>query len=795
MFPTFWIRLLEKMAQSNSGQSGTMIAREAGTIDLDSSGESSSASPPNAMAPPKPQDTDDWLDTKVSMENFALIRVLGKGAYGKVFLVRKIGGHDSGKVYAMKVLKKTRVAQKQKTLEHTLAERKVLERLRGLPFLVNMAYAFQTDTKLHIVMEFVSGGELFTHLCKKKKFDVPAARIILAEIITALENIHKNSVIYRDLKLENILLDEEGHVILTDFEYMSPEIVKRTPDGYNECVDWWSLGVIAFELLTGCSPFTVDGDQNSTQDIAKRILSKKVPFPKTMDDVSRTFIGSLLTKEPIHRLGARGVEEIKKHKFFVGIDWQAIADKKVKPPIKPAITSNVDVHNFAPEFTNQPPFSDGLLGRGTFSVCRKCKRLSDGKTFAVKIVSQRFSYHAMREIRILELLNPHPNIVTIVDSMADPLHYYIVLELLSGGELLHTLRRMKKFTEYQAANIMSQLVSAVSHIHSKGVVHRDLKPENILFEADRPNAKLRLVDFGFARHLPNNSSGPTQLVTPCCGTLAYAAPEVLEIQDELPQYNQQCDLWSLGVILFTMLSGKVPFHAKSINESAADIISRIRVAEFSFEDPVWESVSDSAKDLINGLLTVDPKKRLSLSQLAQHPWLVSLGLGSTKELQTPTILGATSDETFNETINAFITANRDGFHLMDVDTAPLLVKRRGMKRRLEKEKNEASAINMAGGRKQSLAANLNILTSVPEDIEPNSNRRPTTLEIEVVEEGTKIPTPQASLFTDYRDNKPPYLKYSRDDFDVNDQKRHVNGTQVDTTTRSSGESSGSGGSH
>ncbi|KAI1696104.1 protein kinase domain-containing protein [Ditylenchus destructor] len=516
--------------------------------------------------------------------------------------------------------------------------------------------------------------------------------------------------------------------------------------------------------------------------------------------------------------------------------------------------TEVDVHNFAPEFTNQPPLfspadgpanyhgifrgysfvspsvmfatdnvigdeclqenikllpqssdffskyemnitSEGLLGRGTFSVCRKCKRLSDGKTFAVKIVSQRFSYHAMREIRILELLNPHPNIVTIVDSMADPMHYYIVLELLSGGELLHTLRRMRKFTEYQAANIMSQLVSAVSHIHSKGVVHRDLKPENILFEADRPNAKLRLVDFGFARHLPNNSSGPTQLLTPCCGTLAYAAPEVLEIQDELPQYNQQCDLWSLGVILFTMLSGKVPFHAKSINESAADIISRIRVAEFSFEDPVWESVSDSAKDLINGLLTVDPKKRLSLSQLAQHTWLVSLGLGSTRELQTPTILGATSDETFNETINAFITANRDGFHLMDVDTAPLLVKRRGMKRRLEKEKNDASGTNMTGGRKQSLAANLNILTSVPEDIEPNSNRRPTTLEIEVVEEGARIPTPQCSLFTDYRDNKPPYLKYSRDDFDANDQKRHMNGTQADTTTRSSGESSGSGGSH
>lgn len=111
--------------------------------------------------------------------------------------------------------------------------------------------------------------------------------------------------------------------------------------------------------------------------------------------------------------------------------------------------------------------------------------------------------------------------------------------------------------------------------------------------------KIQLVDFGFARLLPN-SKDSCQLATPCCGTLFYAAPEVLEIQDELPQYNQQCDLWSLGVILFTMLSGKVPFRARSNAESAADVISRIRLAEFSFDDPVWDSVNEQAKDLITG---------------------------------------------------------------------------------------------------------------------------------------------------------------------------------------------------
>jgi ribosomal protein S6 kinase alpha-5 len=567
------------------------------------------------------------------------------------------------------------------------------------------------------------------------------------------------------------------------------------------------LGVIAFELLTGCSPFTVEGDQNSSHDIARRILTKKVPFPRTMDETSKNFITQLLEKDPSRRLGAKGVEDIKKHPFFAGINWEHVEQRKLKPPIQPVISSNLDVTNFAPEFTNQVPIfspgeapadfrglfqgysfvspsvifannnvigeecleenikllakdssffskydmdltAKGFLGRGTFSVCRKCRRLSDDKEFAVKIVSQKFAHHALREIRILELVNPHENIVSITEALSDQLHYYIVLELLQGGELLQRLRRMNTFTECQASSIMAQLVSAVTHIHSKGVVHRDLKPENILFESDAANAKLRLVDFGFARLLPNSFEA---LNTPCY-TLAFAAPEVLEMDDELPQYNQQCDLWSLGVILFTMLSGKVPFHAKSTTESANEIIARIRQAEFSFEDRVWDFVSDTAKDLINGLLTVDPKKRLSLAQLARHPWLRNENTAT--ELQTPTVLPSTADETFNETLNAFLSANRDGFHLMDVTTAPLLIKRRGLKRRLEGETN-------GGPTRSEVNRKTSGLSTVPE-VSESTSRRPTTLAINESETNGAEASPNSALFTEYRDTKPPYLKYSRD---------------------------------
>jgi serine/threonine protein kinase len=154
-------------------------------------------------------------------------------AYGKVFLVRKVGGADQGAIYAMKVLRKARVMQKAKTLEHTIAERQVLEHIKNSPFLVNLRYAFQTDAKLHLVMgwlfefsswvnrdsctDYIRGGELFTHLCSRGSFDMPTTRYYIAELVVALEHIHKRGIFYRDLKLENVMIDAEGHLTLTDF--------------------------------------------------------------------------------------------------------------------------------------------------------------------------------------------------------------------------------------------------------------------------------------------------------------------------------------------------------------------------------------------------------------------------------------------------------------------------------------------------------------------------------------------------------------------------------------------------
>ena len=315
------------------------------------------------------------MKEKVGMKDFELLKVLGTGAYGKVFLVRKNGGKDTGKLYAMKVLKKASIVQKAKTTEHIKTERQVLASVRQSPFLVTLYYAFQTDAKLHLILEYVRGGELFTHLFKREHFNESEVRIYIGEITLALEHLHKLGIIYRDIKLENILLDSDGHICLCDFglskefldkdvdkrtysfcgtiEYMAPELIQGDC-GHNFSVDWWSLGVLTYELLTGASPFTVEGEKNVPVDISKRILKSQPPIPRFFSKNAKDLILKLLNKVPTKRLGGvHGASEIKMHPFFEGLNWSDLAAKKVPAPFKPNICNELDTNNFAEEFTKQ----------------------------------------------------------------------------------------------------------------------------------------------------------------------------------------------------------------------------------------------------------------------------------------------------------------------------------------------------------------------------------------------------------------------------------------------------------
>uniref|UniRef100_A0A671LF04 Ribosomal protein S6 kinase n=1 Tax=Sinocyclocheilus anshuiensis TaxID=1608454 RepID=A0A671LF04_9TELE len=720
---------------------------------------------------------------RVGIENFELLKVLGTGAYGKVFLVRKVSGHDSGKLYAMKVLKKATIVQKAKTAEHTRTERQVLEHIRQSPFLVTLHYAFQTDTKLHLILDYVNGGELFTHLVQRVRFKEQEVTLYSGEIVLALEHLHKLGIVYRDLKLENILLDSIGHIVLTDFglskefheveraysicgtiEYMAPEIVAGGESGHDKAVDWWSMGVLMYELLTGGSPFTVDGNENSHSDIAERIMKKDPPFPKDMGPLAKDIIQQLLIKDPKKRLGSgpSGAQNVKSHPFYQKMNWEDLAAKKVPAPFKPVIRDELDVSNFAEEFTEMDPtyspaalpnncdrifqgysfmapsilfkrnavmddpaqlcgrserpgsatvarsammkdspfyinyemdLRENALGEGSFSICRQCTHKKTGQKYAVKIVSKRMEALTQKEIAALKLCDGHPNIVKLYEIYHDQvrqclrlkprahvhikLHTYLVLELLQGGELLERIRRKQHFSETEASRIMRRLVSAVSHMHDVGVVHRDLKPENLLFTDDTENSEIKVIDFGFARLKPPDN----QLLKTPCFTLQYAAPEILKYDG----YDESCDLWSLGVILYTMLSGQVPFqcHGKSLmHTSAEEIMRKIKQGDFSFEGEAWRNVSNQAKDLIQELLTVDPDKRIKMCGLRYNAWLQDDSQLSSNPLMTPDILGSSTISVHTcvkATFNAFNKCKREGFRLQTVDKAPL-AKRRKMKK-------------------------------------------------------------------------------------------------------------------
>jgi len=311
-------------------------------------------------------------------DDFTILKLIGKGTFGQVYQVRK---KDTQRIYAMKVLSKKVIVQK-KEVAHTLGERNILVRtaMADSPFIVGLKFSFQTPTDLYLVTDFMSGGELFWHLQKEGRFNETRAKFYIAELILALQHLHQHDIVYRDLKPENILLDANGHIALCDFglskanltkndttntfcgttEYLAPEVL-LDEHGYTAMVDFWSLGVLVFEMCCGWSPFYAE----DTQQMYKNIAFGKVRFPRDALSVEgRNFVKGLLNRNPKHRLGATDdAEELKRHPFFADVDWLALSRKEVIPPFKPKVKSNLDTSNFDPEFTNALENSSSLNAR------------------------------------------------------------------------------------------------------------------------------------------------------------------------------------------------------------------------------------------------------------------------------------------------------------------------------------------------------------------------------------------------------------------------------------------------
>ncbi|KAJ9635921.1 Serine/threonine-protein kinase [Coniosporium tulheliwenetii] len=302
----------------------------------------------------------------LKIEDFELLKVVGKGSFGKVMQVRK---KDTHRIYALKTIRKAHIISRSE-VAHTLAERSVLAQINN-PFIVPLKFSFQSPEKLYLVLAFVNGGELFHHLQKEQRFDINRARFYAAELLCALECLHGFNVIYRDLKPENILLDYTGHIALCDFglckldmkdedrtntfcgtpEYLAPELL--TGGGYTKTVDWWTLGVLLYEMLTGLPPFY---DEN-TNEMYRKILTEPLHFPgpEIVPPAARDLLTKLLDRNAERRLGANGAAEIKAHYFFHSIDWRKLLDRKYEPSFKPNVVDQMDTANFDREFTSEAP--------------------------------------------------------------------------------------------------------------------------------------------------------------------------------------------------------------------------------------------------------------------------------------------------------------------------------------------------------------------------------------------------------------------------------------------------------
>uniref|UniRef100_H2Y4V1 non-specific serine/threonine protein kinase n=1 Tax=Ciona savignyi TaxID=51511 RepID=H2Y4V1_CIOSA len=669
---------------------------------------------------------------KADPSQFELLKVLGQGSFGKVFLVRKIVGNDRGQLYAMKVLKKAKLKVRDRV--RTKMERNILVDVNH-PFIVKVYYAFQTDGNLYMVLAYLRGGDLFTRLSKELMFTEDDVKIYLAELALSLDHLHSLGIIYRDLKPENILLDVDGHIALTDFglskestegsekaysfcgtvEYMAPEVVNRR--GHDQSADWWSFGVLMYEMLTGQLPF----QGRDRKDTMTQILKAKLGMPQFLSQEAQSLLRMLFKRNPGNRLGSGsdGVEEIKRHPFFNGIDWNRLLRKDIDPPFKPSVTRAEDAAYFDSEFTSRTPrdspgvpasaaaqqlfrgfsfvapiieeeahvgapqdevrknqgipqrdlsgtalltnrlnqspkkFHDEYeekeeIGIGSYSVCKRCIHKGTKKEYAVKIIFKN-KRDCEEEVHILLRYGQHPNIITLKsnikhariapttvhgarvnlkclvtnipktytltthpnplksfthhqDVFDDGQHVFLVTELMKGGELLDKILRQKFFTEKEASAVLKTVTKVVVYMHKNGVVHRDLKPSNILYADETGNPdSLRVCDFGFAKQLRHDNG---LLMTPCY-TANFVAPEVLKKKG----YDEACDIWSLGVLLYTMLAGYTPF-ANGPDDTPTDILKRIETGKFNMSGGNWKSVSDIAKDLVRRMLHVDPNRRL-----------------------------------------------------------------------------------------------------------------------------------------------------------------------------------------
>ena len=311
---------------------------------------------------------------KYTLQDFEIMRTLGTGSFGRVHLVRSI---HNRRYYAIKVLKKQQIIR-MKQIEHINDERRILKIVEH-PFLIRMWGTFQDSKNLFMVMDYIEGGELFSLLRKSQRFPNPLAKFYAAEVILALEYFHSHNLIYRDLKPENILLDRNGHVKITDFgfakevttvtwtlcgtpDYIAPEVIATKP--YNKSVDWWSLGILIYEMLAGYTPFY----DTTPMKTYEKILNGKVNYPSFFNADVVDLLAKLITADLTRRLGnlQSGAEDIKSHAWFSEVVWEKLLARDIVTPYEPPIQSDVGDTSLFDQYQEEQ-FDYGIQGEDPYA--------------------------------------------------------------------------------------------------------------------------------------------------------------------------------------------------------------------------------------------------------------------------------------------------------------------------------------------------------------------------------------------------------------------------------------------
>lgn len=522
------------------------------------------------------------------------------------------------------------------------------------------------------MIDLARGGDVFDRLSSRTTYHEGNARDLAKNFLESIQYVHSENIIHRDLKPENLLLVNEvddtklkladfGFATLVDSNgrttrcgtpaFVAPEVVQGIP--YNTKADMWSVGCILYFLLAGYPPF---------QDKTHHGLFRKIrggdyvfhdQYWKSISLEAKQLISLLLTTDPSKRPTATqalkhrwltphmcnnklrssdlssSLTEIKRFHarrklkgagysvtYAVSADfWKTefVSFGYLSHAFQSSRTSGSSEHTTTPK----SPFHERYtlhhkIKSGTFSAVWEATNNETKVKVAVKVVSRKNltpndDQQVLNEVSIMQSLN-HRHIVSLIDFYEEKTKFFVVMELLTGGDVFDRIVERTHYTEKDARDLIKNLLEAIYYLHSHNVAHRDLKPQNLLLAHEGDDADVKIADFGFSKRVHT----PLSLLTRC-GTPTYVAPEVLKNHP----HDTAADMWSVGVILFVLLVGYPPF----MEENQRTLFQKIRMGSYEFYEQDWECVSADARDLISNLLTVDPKGRMSARDALRSPWV------------------------------------------------------------------------------------------------------------------------------------------------------------------------------